>query len=251
MIPLIYFLDIPFIKHIEKGVKEERKKKDKKEEGEKKETEERQKTAEEELKKERTKSLLYSIILDRYREMIEEKEEKSISALKHLVNPEDEFILEKTKEIKEKIKREKKEKEEKEGEEKEEAKKYDEKRDFEKAIEKAAEYIKSIETIRWPASFWLSFGELNKYRVGDDMDKCIFFCSLLRALGSDNARILIEEDKHPYIMYCINNNCVLFDVDEGEIKKGTEEEILKLKTFIYAFNDKEYEDLEKKEISLE
>ncbi len=211
MFSLVYLIDIPFFKPNEKD------------EEQCEETHDLQ----EELQKIKEKNLLYSIILDRYKENLEEKEEKSISALKYLINPENKFIRSKIEEFKKEV----------------------QEYSIEKAISKSIEYIKSIKTIRWPISFWLSFEDMDKYKIGDDMDKCLLLCSLFKNLKIES-KILIDEDKHPYLLYLLNNELVLLECDEGEIKRGTEREILNSKTFIYSFNDKEYEDLTEKEISL-
>ena len=165
--------------------------------------------------------------MDKYRDLIEEKEEKSISALKYLINSEDKFIRSKVEEI------------QKEFEEYSKA----------KAAKKAIEYIKTIKTIRWPVSFWMSFEDIDKYKLGDEMDKCLLLCSLLKALEIES-KILIDEDKQAFVVYKLNKLNYLVDCDEGITKQGLEKEILKVKSFIYAFNDKKYEDLNKKEISL-
>ncbi len=214
MIPLIYFIDIPFITSNDEKIEKEEEMED-------------INNLEEELKAVKKKNLLYSILLDRYRDLIEEKEEKSISALKYLINPEDKFIRSKVEEIKKQF----------------------EEYSNKKAIQKTIEYIKTIESIRWPVSFWLSFEDVDKYKIGDDMDKCLILCSLLKALHIDS-QILIDEDKHPYLLYNLDKDSFLIDCDKGEIDKGLKKDILVSKTFIYAFNDKEYEDLSEKEISL-
>ena len=181
----------------------------------------------EEIKKMKKKLLLHSIILDKYKEDIEEKEEKSISALKYLIDPENKFIRSKSEEIKKSF----------------------EEYSTEKAISEVLKYIKTIETIKWPITFWLSFEDIDKYKIGDDMDKCLLICSLLNALDV-NSKILVDEDKRPYLLYNLDLVFYLIDCDEGEIMNGSKKEILDSKTFIYSFNDKEYDDLSEEEISL-
>ncbi|MFA5381703.1 MAG: hypothetical protein WC356_00940 [Candidatus Micrarchaeia archaeon] len=209
MLPLIYLIDIPFI-----TVNDKKKEK----------CDEEITDLEEEIKGIKQKNILYSIIIDKYRDLIEEQEEKSISALKYLINPEDKFVRLKIEEIKSKL----------------------ENYSNELAITEAINYIKTIETIRWPVSFWLSFIDINKYKLGDDMDKCLLLCSLLKALEIDS-KILVDENKHPYIMYLLNNINYLVECDEGIINTGSEKEIFDSKTFIYAFNDNEYIDMDKNE----
>ncbi|MCC7552186.1 hypothetical protein KO317_00795 [Candidatus Micrarchaeota archaeon] len=205
---LIYFIALPFFKPTEDN----------------KECEELI-DLEENLKKIKQKLLLTTLVLDRYKELIEEKEEKSVSVLKYLINPENRLIRTKAEEIK-------KEREE---------------YSVDGAIQKSVEYIKTIKTIRWPVSFWLSFEEMDKHKIGDDMDKCLFLCSLFKSLNIES-KIMVDKDRQPFILCTANQLNYLIDCDKGIVFQGKEEEILNSKTFIYSFNDKEYDDLSKNEI---
>lgn len=209
MYPLMYFIDIPFFKSIDKEECEEIT------------------DLEEELRIIKQKMLLYSIIVDRYKDIIESKEEKSVSTLKYLINPEDKFIHSKVDEIKKEF----------------------QEYSIEKAVIKSIEYIKTIKTIKWPVSFWLSFEDMDKFKLGDEMDKCLFLCSLFKALDIES-KILVDEDKKPFVFLNIDSLFFLIDCEEGIKIQGSKEEILNSKTFIYSFSDKEYEDLTEEEIKL-
>ncbi|MEM2963431.1 MAG: hypothetical protein QXW70_03370 [Candidatus Anstonellales archaeon] len=176
---------------------------------------------------------IYKKIIERYAEIIEESEAKSISELKGLVNTEDGKIKEIVSEIK---------------------KKYDDynyERDFTNAAYEAVLFVSKIRTVSLPVNFWLSFSEIVEIGEADQMDKGILLCAILRALGSPNAAVFLSEAKNVYVLWNVDDVFYLFDAESNGLDTGREEEI-KAKmgsSLLYSFNDKEYRDFSHVSIS--
>jgi hypothetical protein len=172
---------------------------------------------------------LYRIIINRYRDKIEEYETKSITELKELVKPKDPTILE----IKEAITSS--------------FKPYVYAQNFYEASKMAFAKVKTFQTVSVPVPFWLTFAEMQEIMAGDEIDKSIFLCSLLRSLGSESAKVFITENKKSYVLFQCEGKTILADHSKDqlvEFSSATEAlESLKSK-ILYAFNDLEYEDFE-------
>lgn len=192
------------------------------------------KKSDEELEAYRRRELVYKKIIERYRELIEAGESKSIPELRSLVKPQSSAIQE----VKEKLLREFKE--------------YDYERDFPAAAQKAFEFVRDeIKTEHIPIEFWLTPKDVLEMRVADEMDKAIFLCSLLIALGNKTAKVVVEMKggfKHAFVMFSFSNRFYLFDpvhninlagskeILEAQISSGKDEE----NKIVYEFNDVEY-----------
>ena len=143
-------LDLPFMKRKEAG---------------KEEPGSRGAPATPEPSEEELKLQLYKLIIDRYRDKIEEYETKSVSDLKDLVQPRNEKIAELRESICAGFHP------------------YVYGEHFPAASKMAFEFVSSFRTLPLPVSFWLSFEEMQELMAGDEIDKSILLCSLLRALG--------------------------------------------------------------------
>jgi hypothetical protein len=177
---------------------------------------------------------MYRKIVERYRELIEAAESKSIPELRSLVKPQSSSIVE----VKEKITRE--------------FSQYNYGANFLVAAQKAYEFVKDeIKTEHVPVEFWLSPKDIVELKTADEMDKAIFLCSLLIALGNKGAKVVIEMKgglKHAFVMFSFGNRYYLFDpvhsinlagskeILEAQISPGRDEE----NKIVYEFNDIEY-----------
>ena len=170
---------------------------------------------------------VYSIIINRYKDMIEKSEAKTISDLKSLINPNDEIIKNKRDEIISKFQ------------------KYEFKNDFLKAAELAEEYVSSLKNIQLPIEFWLTTNEMMELGGGDKMDKATFLCSLLIALENQNSYVVVGKNKtlKIFVEY-IYDGVYLFDPTKGiKIYVKDEEEMMKFFEdceSVHKFNDREF-----------
>ncbi len=127
-------------------------------------------------KKEDIKNLFSYRLLKKYSSLITEKEEKSISDLKLLINPEDPEV----KKLREKFI----------------TSKYSFEENYLESLKKIHNHL--LENIReakldFPLTFWLSTNEMLKWGLADDEDLAIFLCSLMLSLGDKKAMVYIVE----------------------------------------------------------
>jgi hypothetical protein len=189
---------------------------------------------ESELEVSKRRELIYKKIIERYRELIEAGESKSIPELRSLVRPQSSSVIE----LKDKLTKE--------------FKPYDYERDFVTAAQKAYEFVKDeIKTEHVNIEFWLSPKDILELNAADEMDKAILLCSLLIALGNKTAKVVVEMKgglKHAFVMFSFSNRYYLFDpvhdinlagskeILEAQISTEKDEE----NKLVYEFNDTEY-----------
>ena len=185
----------------------------------------------EELADFKLKSELYKTILLRYQDMIEQSESKTIAEMKGMIRPEDKSVIEMKDSIIATC----------------HPYIYEEK--FPEAFKMAVSRLCMIKTVKLPIEFWLSndFSEMLALGAGDGMDKAIFLCSLLRALGNSDVWVVVTSARKSYVVSSFWEESTLVDVETCEQAGGpTREEVLKALSekskVLYAFNDKEYEE---------
>jgi len=181
---------------------------------------------------EEVKLRLYKLIIDRYHDKIEECETKTVSDLKLLIQPRHPLIVK----IREAIC--------------EDFHPYLYEENFLGAAKMAFSRVAAFRTVSVPVPFWLTLDEVQELMAGDEIDKSIFLCSLLRALGSENARVFLTDTQNSYVVFQhLGRNYVADHSQAGfaEPPQGKKPvELLKGKV-IYAFNDKEYDDYQEGE----
>jgi hypothetical protein len=198
------------------------------------EPDEATKECESELEVCRRRESIYKKIIERYRELIEAGESKSIPELRSLVRPQSSSVLE----LKDKLTRE--------------FKPYDYEKDFLTVSQKAYEFVKGeIKTEHVNIEFWLSPKDILELKAADEMDKAILLCSLLIALGNKAAKVVVEMKgglKHAFVLFSFGNRFYLFDpvhdinlagskeILEAQISTEKDEE----NKIVYEFNDVEY-----------
>lgn len=177
---------------------------------------------------------LYKKIIERYKNVIEEREAKSIPELKELIQPRDERIQKLREEIISGFHP------------------YIFERDFEAAAGKAFEFVRNeILNEALPLEFWLSIEDILELRVADEMDKAILLCSLLIALENDSARVVVATDgggRHAFVVFEFKNVFHLFDPFHGIRLEGGKKMVLE-KFFegsergkAYEFSNSSYEE---------
>ncbi|MCX8197681.1 MAG: hypothetical protein N3F07_00590 [Candidatus Micrarchaeota archaeon] len=172
---------------------------------------------------------LCRLIIERYREKIEESETKSVSDLKSMVNPKDACVVE----LKEAIT--------------ESFHPYVYSEHFLDCAKMAFKHVSAFKTVSAPVSFWLSFSEIKELMAGDEIDKSIFLCSILRALGSENAKVFVTDTRNSYVLFQFRGKSFVADHSKEAIQEfaSGQQAMDSLKgKIIYAFNDLAYEDFQ-------
>ena len=169
------------------------------------------------------------IIIDRYRGTIEELEAKSISDLKGRVRPHDEKIIG----IRDSITQD--------------FHPFVYEEHFLQAAKMAFAYVSAYATISPPVSFWLEFSEMQSIMAGDEIDKSVLFCSIIRSLGCEDAQVFVDDSKRSSVVFSFAGKCHVADQSHDGIldAPGREAAIALLNgKALYCFNDKGHEDFQ-------
>ncbi|HLC79444.1 MAG TPA: hypothetical protein VJG83_03355 [archaeon] len=182
---------------------------------------------------------LCRLLISRYSDLLNEKEEKTVGQIKSLVSKSDLTIQSLAQSFM--------------GEE------YTFEKNYHSAAALAYKYV--VENIE-PAdfeldvTFWLSAKEIASEKIGDAEDQVVFLCSLLFALGDDDAECIVAEledsKTHAFVITHYKGKFLLLDPLQ---KKpfleffGTKNEVLenytfkgkKIERFLYRFNSSKYE----------
>ena len=182
---------------------------------------------------------LYSLLLNKYSDLINEFEKKTVGEIKAMVNADDLTVQSLVQDFK------------KEG--------YSFEKDYFEAAKKAFAFISneiSFVHVDLDINFWLSPKEILNKKVGDDEDLAVFLCSLLCALGDKKAEVVIAElenlSTHAFVATEIGGKMFLLDACQrhkfeefsGEKAKALANysfENSKIKRFLYKFNFEKYE----------
>jgi hypothetical protein len=105
-------------------------------------------------------------------------------------------------------------------------------------------------------NYWLSAKEILEVKVVDDEDLAVFTCSCMKALGDDNADVIIAElenlTTHAFVSTTFGEEFAIIDpAQKHEFNKfiGNKKDIIrdysfegnKIKKFLYRFNHEKYE----------
>ena len=181
---------------------------------------------------------LYRLLLKKYSETINEKEEKTIGEVKAMVNADDLTIQGVVAGFK--------------GEG------YDFEKGYPDAAKQAFEFVKKeIHYVKADIDidYFLSPVEIMTEKVADDEDQAVFLCSLLLALGDEGASVLIAElenlSTHAFVVIEYDEKAHFLDPTQDhsfDEFSGQTEEVLKkysfnnkkIKRLLYKFNRYEY-----------
>ncbi|MEK6982045.1 MAG: hypothetical protein AABX38_03890 [Candidatus Micrarchaeota archaeon] len=167
----------------------------------------------------------YDLVIARYKDLISEKETKSISDIRQKCSPYNKFIENLSKQITTEIKN------------------YEYENNFLQALEKILEYIKTIKVLELNFDFWLSEKDIDNLKVGTKMDKSILLCSLIRSIGSGNCVVVVTKSKTNYISLEYKNDRYVINQESGSILKGEDiEQLFERDAIDYSFSDLSYED---------
>ena len=182
---------------------------------------------------------LYRLLLQKYSHIINEQEKRTIGEIKGMVNADDLTIQSVLSDLK--------------------PENYSFEEHYLAVAEKAFDFVASEINYVDPElnlNYWLSPREIISARVADDEDLAVFLCSMLLALGDENAAILICEldslRTHAVVVAEHMGKFILLDPAQKHgfhDFSGTKDFVLlkysfngaKIKRFLYKFNHAAYE----------
>ncbi len=182
---------------------------------------------------------LCKFLLQKYGDIINEREKRTIGEIKALVDGSDLSIQSLAQDFM--------------------GDNYDFEKDYEKALKEAYKFV--VDEIGFVdadlnLNYWMSPKEVLEQKVADDEDFAVFTCSLMKALGDSKAEVIIAEldnlRTHAFVTTELGDKFLLLDPSQG---KGFEEFLgektavlakysfngNKIKTFLYKFNSDKYE----------
>ncbi len=166
---------------------------------------------------------VYELIISRYKEIINKEESRSLSELRQKISPYNDFI----RSLVEKLIPE--------------LQPYSYEKHFFSALQKCIDYIKEIYNLKLPIQLTLEFKEIDELKAGPVLDQALLFCSLLRSLGSPDARVYITQAKY-YVGFKFNDESYLVDPESGSILRGADaENAFKEDKLKCTFNDLYFE----------
>lgn len=185
----------------------------------------------------------YEQILDKYKELINEQERKTISQIKATVNPNDltiKSIISKHKPV---------------G--------YEYNKDYIETLRKTYSFLKSeIEVVKTDIKvlYWLDAVSILKNKIADEQDVSALLCSAMQGLNDQEAMVyvvLLEDDNtHAFVKTKYKNQFYVFDLtqkgpfemftntDEKKLLEDYKFNGLKIKKIIYRYNQNNYIDTE-------
>ncbi|MGV8176849.1 MAG: hypothetical protein ACP5NX_03550 [Candidatus Bilamarchaeaceae archaeon] len=163
-------------------------------------------------------------IVSRYGQLISGKEERSVSEIRQRVTPYTDFI----KALRDGLIRD--------------ILPYDHAKHFGQALPKVLDYIRSLETVRLPLVFWLSFEEMDSLKAGTPMDKALLMAALLRSLESPNARVVVTKSQKAYVAFENGEEKNVVNPETCSILSGDDAlKVFQDDPMAYVFNDLMYE----------
>ncbi len=168
----------------------------------------------------RKKAAIYLLMLNRYRDMINEKETKTITEIRAMVAPHQPFVDSIIRRI------------------------IPEWPQCGKnaALERTIGYFRSIEACEFALTFWLKPEEMDELRVADQANKSILFASVLRSLDFDDTKVYVTKSGLYYVGFHLENKNYLFVARTNALVSGEGvSRILADDPPRYAFNDLVYE----------
>ncbi len=168
-----------------------------------------------------TKLKIYMLIVSRYKNLISKSEEKSITEIRERCSPHQDFIkLLKTRLAPHEP--------------------YSYASDFLSAVDRVLGYSRSIQNIELLLTFWMDFKDIDTIKASNLMDKALLITALLRAFGSESARIFVTK-KTLYVGFEYRGLHMIL-VESGMLLSGEPVRVrLQSDPPLYSFNDLSYE----------
>lgn len=168
----------------------------------------------------RKKAAIYLLMLNRYKDVISERETKTITEIRSLVKPHQPFIDSLVKRIIP---------------------------DWPQcgkaaALDRVVGYFRTIETCEFAVTFWLKPEEIDELKVADTPNKAVLFASVLRTLHFDDAKVYVTKNDSYYVGFHLENRNYLFVPKTNALAADDEvSRILAEDAPQHAFNDLVYE----------
>lgn len=170
---------------------------------------------------------IYTLVLSRYKDLISEKESRSISEIRQRVSPYNDFIRKMRDSFTSDMVP------------------YVFSNQFFVAAERAMSYVRDIRTCEFAFTFWMEFREMDELRFGTAMDKAILLAALLRSLESEDARVLVTKRGSAYVRFSWSGASYLFAAENGSLLVGDDAlKIFASDPVAYSFSDLVYENYE-------
>jgi hypothetical protein len=167
-------------------------------------------------------------MVNRYKDLISEKENRSISEIRQRVSPYNNDFL---KSLRDRLLND--------------MKYYEFNKDFFTALQRTLTYIREITNVETLIPFWMSFEEIDQLKAADIMDKAILFAALLRSFESNDARVYVTKSKRIYVGFSFNKMPYLVDIRNGSLIGGPDADNAFLKDSLsYVFSDLHFESFE-------
>ena len=170
---------------------------------------------------------IYKLVLSRYKDLISEKESRSISEIRQRVSPYDDFIRKlRDSFISDMVP-------------------YIPQAQFFVAAQRAMDYVRGIRSFEFVFTFWMDFKEMDELKFGTSMDKAILLAALLRSLESEDVRVLVTKRRSAFVKFVWNGAPYLFAAENGSLLAGEDTtKIFADDPIAYSFNDLVYENYE-------
>ncbi|MFH0906113.1 MAG: hypothetical protein V1824_02140 [archaeon] len=189
-----------------------------------------------------SKEKYYELIIDKYKDLINDLEKKTISEIKDMIRVDDltiKNIIAKYRPI---------------G--------YDFSKDYLETLHKIYNKLLEIDVVKTDIKvlFWIDISKIIKNNISDEQDISILLCSIMQSLGDSNATVnvvlLENNDTHAFVKTKYKNYFYIFDLAQKlpmETLKNTDEDKLikeykfkdsKISKEIYKYNQYIYESLE-------
>ncbi len=174
-----------------------------------------------------TKLKVYMLIVNRYKELISEKEERSVSETRQRVSPYNDLV----KSLRDRLLSD--------------FHPYSYERDFMQAVQRAVGHVGAMKTFRMLIPFWMTFEEMEELKIGGVMDKAILLASLLRAFDSRDARVMVTKSGRPLVGFEWKGERHIVLPESGSILNGDDAaKLVAEDPLAYAFSDLVYESYE-------
>ncbi len=182
---------------------------------------------------------LYRLLIQKYSDLINEKEKRTIGEIKALVNGEDLTVQSLVADLS--------------------PENYSFEKDYLSTAKIAFEFVRDeidFAELDVSLNYWISPKEIMTEKVGDDEDLALFLCSILAGLGDGKAEVVIAEldslKMHAFVISEIEGNFYILDPSQKHDFSefcGRKEEVLlkyefdnsKIRKFLYRFNSQNYE----------
>ena len=130
---------------------------------------------------------------------------------------------------------------------------------YEGALKQVFDFVKkeiSFVDAELNINYWLAPREILEVKVADDEDLAVFLCAAMAALGDTKAEVIIAEmddlKTHAFVLTDLNGDSLLLDPAQDhtyEEYRGPKAELIKkysfkkhkIKRFLYRFNSQRYE----------